>query len=202
MTEPQFTIFCLRCREFLPDAAFRSRARGQKYNCSVCRSCERAGGQTGIPSSSDTRPRLLDLIRFFNSIRISTTHFYKGTPCWEWTAQIVRGGYGSFSLRRQSRAAHNVGFLWFVGDIDQSLERDHLCRNRPCVNPLHIEQVTRQINCIRGEGACADHARQTHCIRGHELTPSNILQFQSDSRRRCKTCHRDRERARRANGHY
>lgn len=69
---------------------------------------------------------------------------------------------------------------------------DHLCRNRGCVNPLHLQAVPMRENTLRGFGPSAENARKTHCKRGHEFTPENT--YLHDGRRICKQCNRDRNR--------
>lgn len=80
-------------------------------------------------------------------------------PCWEWTAAIGQtGGYGKYSLPLNDGSgkgryvyAHRYAYEILVGPVDESLDLDHLCRNRKCVNPDHLEPVTRRENLRRGE---------------------------------------------------
>lgn len=107
--------------------------------------------------------------------------------CWEWTASRRGGGYGQIHFRRINRPAHRVAYELLVGPIPPGLTLDHLCRNRRCVNPAHLEPVTISENVRRAVGG------GTHCKRGHEFTPDNVL-FIPDGRK-CKTCNRARQRA-------
>ncbi|MGZ6854085.1 MAG: HNH endonuclease [Mycobacteriaceae bacterium] len=89
-----------------------------------------------------------------------------------------------------------------VGPIPRGLELDHLCRNRRCVNPDHLEPVSHRENCHRAElgVAAADIMRsRTHCPRGHKYDQSNTYRTPKGYRV-CRTCHRDRERSRRSRG--
>lgn len=79
--------------------------------------------------------------------------------------------------------AHRVMYTALVGTIPDGLTLDHLCRNRPCVNPDHLEPVTYRENILRSRNAAAENARKTHCIRGHELPPPD-----ERGRRTCKPC--------------
>jgi hypothetical protein len=72
------------------------------------------------------------------------------TECWEWTAARKNGGYGSFAIGKGNVYAHRFAYEMLVGPIPEGLELDHLCRNRGCVNPDHLEPVTRQVNVLRG----------------------------------------------------
>lgn len=105
--------------------------------------------------------------------------------CWVWQAYKNQGGYGCLAVNGRKESAHRASHMAFKGPIPPGLDIDHLCRNRACINPDHLEAVTRQVNVLRGMNACANHARKTHCKRGHELTPTVE---QGRSRRRCLTC--------------
>lgn len=72
--------------------------------------------------------------------------------CWVWTGALNRYGYGHVSKGRRLGAARVHRFLWtlLVGPIDDDLDLDHLCRNRACCNPDHLDPVSRQINVDRG----------------------------------------------------
>lgn len=106
--------------------------------------------------------------------------------CWLWTGKTVLG-YGMFWIDQYNLIpAHRFSWQREVGPIPEGLDIDHLCRVRACINPRHLEPVTRKVNILRGEGACAKHARQTHCKRGHELIPENVYNY--GTTRNCKPC--------------
>lgn len=115
--------------------------------------------------------------------------------CWLWSAATNDAGYGLIHWRRRSYLAHRFAYENLVGDIPDGLELDHLCRVRNCVNPAHLEAVTRQVNALRGLSPSGIHARKTHCHRGHEFTNENTS-IRPNGARRCLTCHRENERAR------
>jgi hypothetical protein len=111
------------------------------------------------------------------------------TECWNWTGTTARGyGYIRDGARR-NLLAHRFVWEQTGGILRPGLELDHLCRNRGCVNPLHLEQVTHTVNMERTTG----HRNKTHCKRNHEFTPANTA-IDKDrngvSRRRCRACHR------------
>ena len=117
--------------------------------------------------------------------------------CWVWDRWKCHQGYGRASIGGGSTktvVAHRVAYEVFVGPIPEGLTLDHLCRNRACVNPYHMDPVTHRVNILRGEGACARNARKTHCKRGHEFTPENT--YWSARGRGCLTCRREADRKR------
>lgn len=109
------------------------------------------------------------------------------TGCWQWMA-ATSGGYGKVSVGGSPRYAHRVAYELLVGPIPDGLDIDHLCRNRACVNPAHMEPVPRSVNVLRGVSPAALNAGKLRCCRGHEFTPENTLTQPSGARacRRCK----------------
>lgn len=71
--------------------------------------------------------------------------------------------------------------------IPDDLQLDHLCRNRLCVNPSHLEPVTCRENVLRGNGRCAANAKKTHCPRGHAYAGANLL-IGTKGERCCRKC--------------
>ena len=119
--------------------------------------------------------------------------------CWEWTG--AGGSYGSTRNGDRTQVAHRAFYEEFVGPIPVGLTLDHLCRNRRCVRPGHLEPVTNKVNVLRGEGPTAVNARKTHCIHGHEFTPENTYLYSTG--RQCRACAIERSRRsyeRRKNG--
>lgn len=107
--------------------------------------------------------------------------------CWSWTGQINRGGYGHIGLRRlQGQHAHRVIYELTYGPIPDGLHIDHLCRNRACVNPDHLEAVTNHENMLRGISRPAVNARKTQCKRGHPFDEANTYRHRGT--RHCRTC--------------
>lgn len=126
--------------------------------------------------------------------------------CWEWTGGRGTNGYGGFNFvdpatgKHRRRLAHRAAWEILVGLIPPSLVMDHLCRNRACVNPDHLEPVTQRVNNLRGFSLSAANARKTHCKNGHPLMPGNLWKNQN-GQRICRACQIERRRQRdRASG--
>ena len=120
----------------------------------------------------------------------------KRVECWEWTACHSSNGYARVVWNGRVQNAHRV--VWHIAtgeDIPDGMELDHLCRNRSCVNPVHLEVVDKRTNILRGFGPTAVNARKTHCKRGHEFADENTY-IESDGGRRCRTCRSEKHRQR------
>jgi hypothetical protein len=110
------------------------------------------------------------------------------TGCWNWVGYKGHG-YGYMTRgggKRGSMRVHRWSWEQVHGPIPEGLVPDHLCRNRACANPAHLELVTQGENILRGIGVAAVQARKTHCIRGHDLSAGYI----TPGRRRCRVCRR------------
>jgi hypothetical protein len=110
--------------------------------------------------------------------------------CWVWTAHRLPAGYGVFSVgsrsdgTRKNVKAHRFSYESMIGPVPPGLVLDHLCRNRACVNPRHLEPVTTKENIRRGE-----RATKTRCLRGHLLAGDNLLPYaKALGWRACRRC--------------
>lgn len=109
--------------------------------------------------------------------------------CWIWQRYIEPKGYGRCYVKGLGQLAHRVSYQVFVGPIPDGYELDHLCRERSCCNPDHLEPVTHDENMRRGH-----NATKTHCTRGHQLTGPNVrlLLRKGKHVRICRACERIR----------
>lgn len=144
-----------------------------------------------VPRSKNPQYVLADIVK---RIRVNPEKVFQGSPCWEWSDRTDKAGYAAWNRLGESYA-HRVSHLVFIGPIPPKYHVDHVCRNRSCFNPLHLEAITGEENRRRRNEAV------THCVNGHEFSPENtkILPIRAGQKwecvgRVCKTCARDRSR--------
>lgn len=143
----------------------------------MCSPCYRRWRRNG------TAERATEAAKFFARVARETED-----GCWEWDRADL-AGYGSqFVFDGRRTLPHRWAYSFLRADIPEGLELDHLCRNRRCVNPWHLEPVTRRENAMRGIGS-----KQT-CVHGHPYTPENTYIHPSKGSRMCRTCRREASR--------
>lgn len=110
----------------------------------------------------------------------------KSGECWLWTGPLTRQGYGKFG--QHSQRAHR--FAWCEVNGTTSLPLDHLCMEKRCVRPDHLEPVTQAENVRRASVHYGIRSAKTHCPRGHEYSPENTAH--RGGKRHCRSCNRER----------
>jgi hypothetical protein len=115
------------------------------------------------------------------------------TQCWNWNGHKTPNGYGKHRKGpgQPERMTHRL--MWehhHNQQIPDGMQLDHLCRNRACCNPEHLEPVTGSENTLRQDHFCRN---KTHCPQNHEYTPANT-RITPAGKRVCKTCDRERSR--------
>ena len=142
------------------------------------------GGTAGVPLTDQER-----IMRFWANVR-TTGH----DGCWVWMGRLNKG-YGKVGYSRLT--AHGTAYGWMRGEVPKGLQLDHLCRNRSCVNPDHLEPVTCRENVLRGVGFAAQNKQKTHCPSGHQYNAENT-KYCRRGKRYCRECSRIGKRERRA----
>lgn len=108
--------------------------------------------------------------------------------CIDWWGYVGADGYGRVhQYPMPPTVAHRMVYEECFGLVPDGLVLDHLCRNRACVNPAHLEVVTHRTNILRGESPTANNAKKTHCKRGHALDGENV-RYRRQGGRGCHTC--------------
>ena len=115
--------------------------------------------------------------------------------CWEWIGALGAGGYGLYHIGNGQRTfpsiavAHRIAYFLMRGSLPVDLTLDHLCRNRKCVNPDHLEPTSNRENILRGVGATAINAKKQTCPKGHLYTGDNLY-VRPPGFRVCRECQR------------
>ena len=125
------------------------------------------------------------ITRFLSYIKI-----VKDTDCWEWTGSKNTDGYGKMRFNGKTIYIHRFIYEYFYGPIQAELELDHLCKNRVCANPEHLEAVSHTENILRGTSFVSINSKKTHCPQGHEYSLDNTYHTPA-GRRACRTCQKD-----------
>jgi HNH endonuclease len=125
----------------------------------------------------------------------------KTDRCWLWNGYVMNAGYGAFSTRKGTELVHRWSYEYHIQPIPSKMTIDHLCRNKICVNPDHMEVVTRTENIRRCglTGVALKESKKTHCPQGHSYaeygvrTPNGYTKFGTKKyARRCNKCRLDK----------
>lgn len=100
--------------------------------------------------------------------------------CWPWQGMVVQNGYGMAFRGGRDVGAHRFAYEFLVGPLGD-WHLDHLCRNKLCVNPWHLEKVDPKENAMRRRTSAV-------CKNGHALVEENVALSGRHKKRRCKTC--------------
>ena len=143
---------------------------------------------------------LVDALEQAERLRVHDSRFWRHVDdsgdCWEWKGTKDRKGYGQFTVNKKHFFAHRWAYEALVGPIAEGMVVDHLCRNRACCNPSHMEIVTPVENVKRGEGITAQNSRKDKCQCGQ----SYFIAHRKDGRsyRYCRACKNEYQRRWRA----
>lgn len=116
--------------------------------------------------------------------------------CLLWLGAMNQFGYGRARLNGKRMVAHRVAYILSREPVPDDLELDHLCRVRCCINPAHLEPVTKRVNGLRGHAGVKSGAQQrakSHCPHGHPYAGDNLF-VTNEGHRECRTCMRARDR--------
>lgn len=151
--------------------------------------------------------------RFWKKVIIKDCGY--SSPCWHWTGSLNNNGYASFRIKPHKTSGHRAVYLQMVGEIKEGLVIDHMCRNRACMNPTHLQAVTQKQNLSTAIGLGEKgmvylakineiHKAKTHCPQGHKYTDANTYWEERGTfkSRHCKTCRDANVRKLRERGYF
>lgn len=135
-------------------------------------------------------PRITEDARFWRDVEPTEA-------CWEWSGTQNGRGYGFFAIGTRYVQVHRYAYEKLRGPIPEGLTIDHLCMNKLCVNPDHLEPVTIGENVRRAQRAHGIGVAVSHCPQGHAYTTENTY-IEPKGSRSCRTCRVERTREWRA----
>lgn len=127
-------------------------------------------------------PPTLSLSKYFSDAKIKITD-----GCWLWLGATNSDGYGSLGRSGKTYSAHKFIHELVCGPVSDDVELDHLCSNRLCVRPSHLEGVPHRVNVLRGKGVAVISLNKKECPKGHLLEGDNLVVCELP-RRRCRIC--------------
>lgn len=164
----------------------------------IASGCDRRAWGKGMCQMHYTRWRRY---ASFEDSRLNTDERFwqkvqKTDSCWHWTGALSAGGYGTFHDGEKTVSAHRYSYSKMSGPVPPGMQLDHLCRNRHCVNPNHLEPVSPRENTLRGISPAAENAKKDRCPRGHEYTVDDTYLYPRGGRF-CRECRRNESRPQR-----
>lgn len=149
-----------------------------------------------VPDSGPLTAQVLviggDVYRFISMLRP------KKSGCWLWAGGHNRKGYAKFWYDgKTGLAMHFAARLFQIKNWNKpGREPDHLCRDRGCNNPDHLQMVTRRTNLLRGNSPVGINFRKVHCINGHIFNEKNTYEVKRNGQthRHCRVCIKNRKR--------
>lgn len=119
--------------------------------------------------------------------------------CWLYQGWLQKNGYArvyvALPLNRMV-SAHRFAYEFFIAEIPDELEIDHLCNRRHCMNPWHMEPVSHAENMRRGTDRL--WRDRTECARGHQLTNHEVMTIEGTQpgwiARKCRRCYHENNR--------
>jgi len=144
--------------------------------------------------------KMLDLseiisVKDFGSIKnrlFNLSYPEPNTGCYIWGGATYLNGYGILTINKKCLSAHRVSYYVHKGNIGYGLVVDHLCNNKLCINPEHLQATTQKKNVLRGNSGSAKNSIKTHCYKGHEFTKENT-RINNRGSRDCIICHKDKK---------
>lgn len=177
------------------DASYERPARQQ---CSVagCERLQHSKGMCNMHAERVRRTGKVDLPPRPSLVeRLEACIRYETNGCWTWTGTRTTSGYGLLSVNAKLLLVHRLAYQTLVREIPPGMHLDHLCRNRACINPKHLDVVTNRENVMRGMSPSAVIRRQGICKNGHEMVGENIyVPPKRPQHRTCRECRKRRSR--------
>ena len=183
-TPHQVQVQCDHCQRQLFRNPFRVN-KAKRYFCDMA--CRKAFAAASLS------------VRVEEKINRESGEWFNGSQCWRWIGFIDKAGYGRISVGGRAGEvgyAHRVSYEFVHGPIPEGLVLDHLCRNRWCCNPEHLEAVRQRENFLRGVHPYVAIHQSGRCARGHERNAENTY-YRKDRPGHwlCRACKNERRRA-------